>query len=114
MARILASVSDLMLASRVAEPLKAAGYDVTVRAPDGGSLPDVIDADLVVCDLDVTDPEPVAALDVPSIGFYSHLDVETGRRAREAGIDLVIPRSRMARELPVLVERLLAAGGKPG
>ena len=49
-----------------------------------------------------------AALGLPAIGFYSHLDVETGGRAREAGLDLVIPRSRMARELPALVERLLA------
>ena len=30
------------------------------------------------------------------------------RRAEEAGFDLVVPRSRIARELPRLVERLLA------
>jgi len=108
MARVLAAVSDLMLASRVAEPLKAAGHEVTVRAPAGGRIDDPGDAELIVCDLDVTEPEPIAALGLPAIGFYSHLDVETGGRAREAGLDLVIPRSRMARELPALVERLLA------
>ena len=106
MARVLAAVSDLMLASRVAEPLEAAGHEVTVRAPAGGRIDDPGDAELIVCDLDV--PEPIAALGLPAIGFYSHLDVETGGRAREAGLDLVIPRSRMARELPALVERLLA------
>lgn len=107
MARILASVSDLMLASRVAEPLRTAGHDVTVAAPTEGRIADPGDADLIVCDLDVTDPGPVAAAQVPAIGFYSHLDVDTGARARAAGLDLVIPRSRMARELPALVERLL-------
>ncbi len=107
MARILASVTDLMLASRVVEPLKAAGHDVTVKAPSEGRIADPGDAELIVCDLDVTDPGPVAASGIPAIGFYSHLDVDTGGRAREAGLDLVIPRSRMARELPALVERLL-------
>lgn len=109
MARILAAVSDLMLASRVAEPLRAAGHEVDVRAPGADGI--VVAAepvDLVVCDLDVTDPDSVAELDVPAVGFYSHLDVETGGRGRAAGLDLVVPRSRMARELPALVERLLA------
>ena len=45
----------------------------------------------------------------PKLGFYSHVDVETRRRAEEAGFDLVVPRSRMAREMPALVEGLLPA-----
>lgn len=98
-----------MLASRVAEPLRAAGHEVEVRAPGADGTVTVTEpVDLVVCDLDAADPDSVAALDVPAIGFYSHLDTETGKRGRSAGLDLVVPRSRMARELPVLVERLLA------
>lgn len=108
MARILAAVSDLMLASRVAEPLRAAGHEVEVRSPRSGQVGEPAGMDLVVCDLDVTDPDVVAETGLPAIGFYSHLDTETGDRARQAGLDLVVPRSRMARELPVLVERLLA------
>jgi hypothetical protein len=42
------------------------------------------------------------------VGFYSHVDVETKRRAEAAGLGMVVPRSRMARELPQLVESLLA------
>ncbi len=109
MARILAAVSDLMLASRVAEPLRAAGHEVEVRPPASGQVGDPRGIDLVVCDLDVTDPESAGGPGLPVIGFHSHLDIATGRRGREAGLDLVIPRSRMARELPALVERLLAA-----
>ncbi len=43
------------------------------------------------------------------LGFYRHTDPETRRRAEAAGVDLVVPRSRLARELPELVERLLEA-----
>ena len=42
----------------------------------------------------------------PLLGFYSHVDVETRQRAEQAGFDLVVPRSRMAREMPELVARL--------
>lgn len=109
MARVLALVTDLMLASRVAEPLRAAGHEVEIRSPGAdGSVGDPGGAGLVVCDLDVADPDRVAGLGIPAIGFHSHLDTETGDRARQAGLDLVVPRSRMARELPALVDRLLS------
>jgi hypothetical protein len=65
-------------------------------------------ADAIVCDLDDVDAEAIVATGLPSLGFYSHVDVETKRRAEAAGIDLVVPRSRMARELSELVERLLS------
>jgi len=104
-ARIAVAVPDLMLASRMVEPLRAAGHE-----PVSGSLPGVAEgADLVVCDLDQADPAEVSGLGIPVIAFYSHVDVETGQRGREAGLELVIPRSRAARELPALVEQLLAA-----
>ncbi|MGK2932381.1 MAG: hypothetical protein ACSLFD_06390 [Solirubrobacterales bacterium] len=103
MADVFACVSDLMLASRVKEILSASGHEVTVS----GSLPGTVEADLIVCDLDSTDPAAVAAQVPPSIGFYSHTDVETRAAALEAGVDLVIPRSRMVRELPQLAEGLL-------
>ena len=42
----------------------------------------------------------------PLLGFYSHVDVDTAQQAEQAGFDLVVPRSRMAREMPELVARL--------
>jgi hypothetical protein len=105
-ARVLAVVPDLMLASRVAEGLGAAGHEVEVVTV----LPGEIDADAIVCDLDAVDVEAVAAAGPPALGFYSHVDVETRSAAEAAGIDLVVPRSRMARELLELVEGLLSAG----
>ena len=103
MARIVAVVSDLMLASRVEESLRAAGHEVTVTP----TLPDSVEADAIVCDLDTADMTALAATPVPVLGFYSHIDVETKKSAEAAGITQAIPRSRMARELPALVGKLL-------
>ena len=58
----------------------------------------------MVADLDVENPEALVGLGVPVLGYYSHVDVETREAAEAAGVDLVVPRSRMARELPALVE----------
>ncbi len=104
MARVLAIVTDLMLSSRVEESLRSAGHDVAVM----GSMPDPVEADVLVCDLDVVDAREIGQADVPTLGFYSHVDVETKNAAEAAGIDLAVPRSRMARELPQLVGKLLA------
>jgi hypothetical protein len=101
--RVLAVVPDLMLSSRVAEGLGAAGHEVEVVA----ALPETVGADAIVCDLEAVDPAAVAATGVPALGFYSHVDVETRAAAEAAGIDVVVPRSRMARELPALIQALL-------
>ena len=104
MARVAALVQDLMLASRVRTALEAAGHEVE---PDT-ALPDELDGvDLVVADLDAVPPEQLAELGIPVIGFYQHTDVDTKARAEEAGLAMAVPRSRMVRELPELVERAL-------
>lgn len=105
MARVVAVVADLMLASRVRASLEAAGHEVSQGAEPPGELDGV---DLVVADLDAIEPERLAGLGVPAIGFYPHTDVETKRRAEEAGLALAVPRSRMSRELPELAARVLA------
>jgi hypothetical protein len=105
MARIAAVVADLMLASRVRTSLEASGHEVEQDT----ELPDELDGiDLVVADLDAVAPEALGDLSVPVIGFYQHTDVDTKTRAEEAGLAAAVPRSRMVRELPELVERALA------
>ena len=105
MARVLAVVPDLMLSSRVVESLAAAGHIVDV-VPE---VPASSDADAIVADLDAVEPETLTAAERPSLGFYSHDDVDTRRAAEDAGVDVVVPRSRMVRELPELVAGLLGA-----
>jgi hypothetical protein len=105
-ARVLSISTDLMLASRVDAALTAAGHHVVLAGSVAAAPLDEIE--LVVADLEAENPEALAALGVPVLGYYSHVDVETKRVAEAAGLDLVVPRSRMARELPALAERLLA------
>jgi len=104
MARVVAIGTDLMLVSRVTTALAAEGHQVEQRS----TLPDELDGvDLVVADLDGVEPERLADLGVPVLGFHQHTDVETKRRAEAAGLALVVPRSRMVRELPELAARLI-------
>jgi len=104
-ARVLSIAADLMLGSKVQETLKAAGHEVVGASAIEESTWDGVD--LIVADLDVENPEALVGLGMPVLGYYSHVDVATKEAAEAAGVDKVVPRSRMARELPDLVEGLL-------
>ncbi|HEX6456215.1 MAG TPA: hypothetical protein VF009_06815 [Solirubrobacterales bacterium] len=106
MARVLSISTDLMLGSRVEAQLRATGHEVTSAPSIEESTWD--GAELIVADLDVENPEALVGLGMPVLGYYSHVDVETKEAAEAAGVDLVVPRSRMARELPALAEKLLS------
>lgn len=105
MARVVSIATDLMLSSRVDGALSAAGHDVVTA----GSLEEApLDgADAIVADLDIENPDALVAVGVPVLGYYSHVDVDTKAVADAAGIDKVVPRSRMSRELPDLIASLL-------
>jgi CheY-like chemotaxis protein len=125
MARVLALSDDLLFGSRVQGALAQAGHDVELladearlreRLPAGADAPGA-EVDVLVVDL--TDPALDGAGIVASLraagrldatrtlGFYSHVDAAARERARAAGFDLVVPRSRMAREGVELVARLV-------
>jgi hypothetical protein len=103
----LAIVADLMLGSRVAETLGAAGHQVEL-VPAVAEASGLDRAEVIVADLDCEPPEALVGIGPPVLGFYQHTDVETKRAAEAAGIDLAVPRSRLVREMPELVDRLLA------
>ena len=105
MARILSISADLMLGSKVDATLTAAGHDVTTSPSIEESTWE--GKDLIVADLDIENPEALVGLGIPVLGYYSHVDVDTKQAAEAAGVDLVVPRSRMARELPELAAQLL-------
>jgi hypothetical protein len=97
MARVAVVVPDLLFGSRVQGGVQAAGHElVGVDA----------DPDLVIADVEVVDPASVAGS--RRLGFYPHVQPDLKRRAEDAGFDMVVPRSRIARELPDLMERVLA------
>ena len=104
MARVLA-VADLMLGSKVQATLTAAGHEVTLSPSLQEAELDGVE--LLVADLDSENAEALVGLGVPVLGFYSHVNAETREVAEAAGVDLVVPRSRLAREMPALAKRLL-------
>jgi hypothetical protein len=63
---------------------------------------------VIVADLDCEPAEALVGLGPPVLGFYQHTDVDTRAAAEAAGVDLAVPRSRLVREMPALVDRLLA------
>jgi CheY-like chemotaxis protein len=124
MARVLALVPDLLFGSRVQGTLQGAGHDVELigepaRVADrlrGEPHVAVLVVDLTSDDLDgaglVRSLSAAGMLGgLRTLGFFSHVDTHTRERAEEAGFDLVVPRSRMAREGADLVTRL--AGEAP-
>lgn len=106
MARVLAISGDLLLGSRVEAMMTAAGHEVAVAPSVAEASLDEVE--LVVADLDGESPEALVGLGAPVLGYYSHVNVEVREAAEAAGVDLVVPRSRMARELPQLAEGLLS------
>ncbi len=113
MARVVAVFDDLLLGSNVLGMLRAAGHEATLTG--GGNVhPD--GAPVLIVDLGAGSFDGVAVVEqlraageleaTRTLGVYSHVDVDTRRRAEDAGFDLIVPRSRMAREGAALVERL--------
>lgn len=96
MARVAVVVPDLLFGSRVQGGVQAAGHELVAAEAD---------PDLVIADVEVVDPSGVAG--TRRLGFYPHVQPELKKRAEEAGFDMVVPRSRIARELPDLLDRLL-------
>ena len=108
MARVVAVVPDLLFGSKVRGMLAAAGHEVELvgSADEARSRA----ADVVIVDLTAGEPDATGIVGrVQTLAFYSHVEADVRARAEEAGYDLVVPRSRMAREGAALVERL--AGG---
>jgi hypothetical protein len=106
-ARVLAFIPDLLFGSNVAGALTAAGHEVQlVSAPAAG-------ADVLVADLTADAPERIAQLVAlgetrpKTLAFYSHVENDVREAAQAAGLELVVPRSRMNREGAALLEQLL-------
>lgn len=112
MARIVAHLPDLLFGSKVQGMLAAAGHYVQVVATPQAASEQLGGADLLVMDLCEDSAGRLAALgqaltSTRTLAFYLHTDAETRRAALAAGCDLVVPRSRMAREGAALVDGLL-------
>jgi CheY-like chemotaxis protein len=118
MARVAALIPDLLFGSKVQSALQAAGHEVDLIASEVEAWDEVGGIDLLVVDLTSPDVDGVELFEtlatggelhgVRTLGFFAHVQPEVRDRALRAGFDLVVPRSRMAREGAQLADGLLA------
>jgi hypothetical protein len=103
---VLALVRDLMFSSKIAATARAEGVAVKIireaakLASEGGTC--------LLVDLNQDGAIPAASewksrTGGAVIGFVSHVDAETIARAREAGFDQVLARSRFVEQLAALL-----------
>lgn len=114
--RVIAAVSDMLFASKIRGTAEHLNVSVDFARTEVG-LFDSAKTDvpsLILLDLHDTrlDPFALAARlkadeqlrDVPLVGFFSHVETELQRRAVEAGVDHVLPRSVFTRRLAEILK----------
>jgi CheY-like chemotaxis protein len=116
-ARVVALLPDLLFGSKVVAMLEGAGHEVTMTTDEDDARTEAEFADIFVVDLTTDTIDGIMLVDSMTsggelrgqrtLGFYRHTEVEVPDRARDAGFDLVVPRSRMAREGAALVDGLV-------
>jgi CheY-like chemotaxis protein len=121
MARVAALIPDLLFGSKVQAALEAAGHEVDLISGSVEVWDEIAGVDVLVVDLTTDAVDGIELFEtlatggelhgVRSLGFFAHVHPEVRDRALAAGFDLVVPRSRMAREGAALVERLAADEG---
>jgi hypothetical protein len=114
-ARVVAFIPDLLFGSSVLGALEAAGHDVVLVSNAGALRRELPGTHALVVDLTSDVPERIEQVNaaehpgVKTLAFYSHVEQDVRAQAERAGFDLVIPRSRMAREGAALVTRLITS-----
>ena len=117
MSRVVAFIPDLLFGSSVVSALSAAGHEPVLASNADALRVAVTDADALVVDLTFDVPERIELVrsvrpaGLKTLAFYSHVEADVRDQGREAGFDLVIPRSRMAREGVAVLDRLMAGSG---
>ena len=103
--RVIAAVSDMLFASKIRGTAEQLNVTVSFARTEDG-LFDSAKADvpsLILLDLHETRLDPIALAArlkadeqlraVPVVAFFSHVETELRRRALEAGVEHVLPRS---------------------
>jgi len=119
MARVLVLTADLLFGSNVKGILIAAGHDAQLVGGEDALRGALIagPADALVADLTTEELEQVQSVRelreegligrAKVLGYYSHVEPGVRDLAEGDGFDMVVPRSRMAREGAELVNGLL-------
>jgi CheY-like chemotaxis protein len=120
--RALVLTADLLFGSNVKGMLAAAGHEVELAGGEDALREALVrePAQIVIADLTDRELEGVQVLaelreegfvrGVPLLAYYSHVEPGVRELALAEGFDMVVPRSRMAREAAELVDALIASG----
>ncbi len=121
MAHVLAFIPDLLFGSRVQADCSRAVTTVELIGDPSKTESLLQGASVLVVDLTDDDYGGISLMEslsargllvgVGTLAFYSHVDAEMRLRARDAGFDMVVARSRMAREGAALIGQLAGEGG---
>ena len=102
---ILVLVRNLIFSTRISTTARAAGIEIKLIR-DPAKLAGQIGR-LLLVDLNLPGAIEAAAAwrtnDAQVVGFVSHVDADTAAKARAAGIDRVLARSRFVETLPELL-----------
>jgi DNA-binding NtrC family response regulator len=111
--------NDLFFVTKITTTLKHAGYTTrTARTLDAftqglADKPDIALVNTAARGVDWRAGIAAAReANVPVIAFGSHVDLETQAEARQAGATRVIANSKLATDLPGIVERAIQAGSE--
>src|SRR5437773_3431320 len=108
---VIALVDDLFFASKIRGTAEQLGVSVSflrnLESLNQAALRDR--PSLIICDLHSQRIDPIELAkqlkadeqlrSIPLLGFFSHVQTELQRQAREAGFDVVMPRSAFTRDL---------------
>jgi hypothetical protein len=116
-ARIVAFIPDLLFGSQVQGGLRAAGHKVELVGDGDAVRGALAGAEVLVVDLTDDSASRASLVEslvreralggVRTLAFYSHVEADTRALAENAGFDVTVPRSRMAREGGNLIGMLL-------
>jgi len=114
-ARVVAFIPDLLFGSNVLGALRAAGHEAVLVSDAEAVRRELADAQGLVVDLTADARERLEQVSslprqgIKTLAFYSHVEADVRAQAERAGFDMVVPRSRMAREGASLLTRLIGA-----
>jgi len=116
MGRVVALVEDIFFLTKIKETAKQAGVALET-AGTSSALAEAAQADatsLLIVDLnargsiEAIEMLRAAGNSLPVIAFFSHVQAELAERARVAGCEQVMPRSKFTRELAEILTTVKA------
>jgi PleD family two-component response regulator len=114
--RVIAVVNDLFFSVKLTEAAKRAGMSLEFVKDPGEVLEKAKGRpQLIVLDLNFESADPLMLIGalkgsadtkgISLIGYLSHVQVELKQQAQEAGCDMVMARSALSQNLPLIFKR---------